>query len=289
VLHLTTRGFAAWGFDFRFESDDAVLVDVVARCYRDLPEGRGDVVLSARTMAGSAGFDVTIELDDRTVDECGSGRVRGDVLELLCWEVNRRARQSMVDRVVLHAAVVGGPLGAIALCGTSHSGKSTLATAAAMRGWAHLSDDLGMVAVAEMSVTPYARPIMVRSGGRMHLGTVPTPPTEHLEFFGDDWFTPASELGAVIRHEPVPLVAVGFLTWAGTATLERLSRAQTLHDLALHSATLTAHGATGFEELTRIATVVPGYRVGLGATHDVLDLLAPLVGSVARYSDGRHV
>jgi len=290
VLHVTSRGFAAWVFKFRFESNDALLVDVVERCYRDLPEASRPVhMMRAVRPEGEDGFSVTIESPDGSVEECGAGRGRSSVLELICWEVNRRARQSAANQVVLHAAVFGGPLGAVAMCGSSQSGKSTLATAAALRGWRHLSDDLGLVNLDDMSVTPYARPIMVRPGGRSHLQTVPPPPAEHLEFFPDDWFVPASELGAVIDHQPLPLVAIGFLSWADAATLVPLSRAQTLHDLVLHSATLAAQGAAGFAELTRVAEAVPGYRVGLGSAGDVLDLVAPLVGGIARYSERRHV
>ena len=244
--------------------------------------------MSAVRQGDEEGFRVTIETHDGDVEECGAGRLRSSVLELLCWEVNRRARQSAAQNVVLHAAVFGGPLGAVALCGSSQSGKSTLAAAAAMRGWRLLSDDLGLISLDDMTITPYARPIMVRPGGRAHLSALTSPPATHLEFFPEDWFVPASELGAVIDHRPLPLVAVGFLTWADTA-LGPLSRANTLHDLTLHSATVAAQGAKGFAELTRVATEVPGYRVGLGAASDVLDLLAPLVGSVARYSEPRHV
>lgn len=287
---MTSRGFAAWGFAFTFESNDALLVEVIDRCYGDLPAIAGAThVMRAERADGEPGFRLTIEAPDGVVEECGAGRLRSSILELICWEVNRRARRSAANDVALHAAVIGGPLGAIALCGSSGSGKSTLATAAAMRGWRHLSDDLGLIDLATMTVTPYARPIMVRAGGRAHLATVPPPPAEHLEFFPDEWFVPASELGAVIDHQPAPLLAVGFLTWDDSATMTPLSRANTLHDLVLHSATVAAQGAHGFKELTRVAEIVPGYRVGLGAAHDVLDLLAPLVGGAARYSDGRHV
>ena len=281
MLHVTPCGYAALGFSFRFESTDALLVSVVERCYRDLPTvDEPGHVLRAVQQDDEQGFCVTLEFADGRVEDCGAGWLRQSVLELICWEVNRRARRCVSDRVVLHAAVFGGPRGAVAMCGSSHSGKSTLATAAAMRGWRHLSDDLGMVNIEDMTITPYARPIMVRPGGRAHVGGVAKPPPEHLEFFGEDWFVPASELGATLSHTPAPLVAIGFLTWGDAAILEPLTRARTLHDLVLHSATLAAQGASGFAELTRVATAVPGYRVGLGSASDVLDLVAPLVGGV---------
>lgn len=280
MLHLSTRGVAAWGFCFRFESTDELLRDVVARCYRDLPKATGPLhVLHAVHVGDDRRFDVTIEAPDGTIERCGDGRSGAAVLELVCWEVNRRATQSAATRAALHAAVLGGPLGAIALCGPSRSGKSTLAAAAARRGWHHLSDDMGLLDVEALTITPYARPIMLRPGGRDKLGAVPRPPAAHMEFMGDEWFTPAGELGAVISPVPQPLVAVGFLEWQDGAVLEPLSRARTLHDLLLHSATLAMQGPEGFAQLERVASVVPGFRVGLGAPDDVLDLLAPLVGA----------
>lgn len=284
MLHLSPRGYAAWGFHFRFESDDPLLVAVVARLYTDLPAA-GTAVHVVRAHAdGSVDptYRVSIETPDGEVQECGEGRARDAVLELLCWEVNRRALLSAADEVVLHAAVVAGADGAIALCADSQGGKSTLAAAAARRGWRHLSDDMCLVDVERMTATPYARPLMLRAGGRAHLGVVAAPPRDHLAFFPDEWFVPASELGAQVGDQAVPLVAIGFLEWQPTAGLQPLSPAQTLHDLTLHSATVARQGAVGFGRLERVARAVPGFRVGLGAADSVLDLLAGLLRPTAQ-------
>ncbi|MDP2292804.1 MAG: hypothetical protein Q8M22_16570 [Actinomycetota bacterium] len=290
---MSTRGLAAWGFGFRFESDDQLLADVVARCYRDLPRctDAPHVLRAARAPHG-VGFRVSVESPDGSVEECGDGRARDAVLELLHWEINRRALRSVADRTVLHAVVIGGPAGAVALCGPSHSGKSTLAAAAALRGWRHLSDDMGLIDTGlidagladtgladtrRVTVAPYARPIMVRLGGRGLLGAAVDPPAEHRQFFGDEWFLPASDLGAVVGPDPVPLVGVGFLEWQPAASLAPMSRAEALHDLTLHCATVAARGAAGFSELARVAASVPSFRVGLGTPSDALDLLEPLI------------
>lgn len=278
MLHLSNRGFAAWGFCFRFQTDDPLLADLVAHCYRDLPDtANHSHVLSAVRAPHGVGFRVTVESIDGTREECGDGRPRNAVLELLHWEVNRRALHSVADRTVVHAAVIGGPTGAVALCGPSHSGKSTLAAAAARRGWRHLSDDMGLVDIEQLTIAPYARPIMLRPGGRTVLGSSVEPPAEHLQFFGDEWFVPASDLGAVVEPDAAPLLAVGFLEWQPVASLTPISRAQTLHDLTLHCATVAARGEAGFRNLARVAASVPGFRIGLGGTAEVLDLLAPLI------------
>ncbi|MEQ1702228.1 MAG: hypothetical protein ABMA25_19115, partial [Ilumatobacteraceae bacterium] len=226
MLHLTPRGCAAWGFHFRFDSNDPVLSEVVARLYRDLPDATGAVHVLRADRSGptdSPAYRVTIEAPDGSVEECGDGRARDAVLELLCWEVNRRALLSAADEVVLHSAVFGTADGAIAVCADSQGGKSTLAAASARRGWRHLSDDMALIDVEHATVTPYARPLMLRAGGRAHLAPLTPPPAEHLAFFPDEWFMPASELGAVVGPDAVPLVAIGFLEWQPSASLEALS------------------------------------------------------------------
>ncbi|MDO8391352.1 MAG: hypothetical protein Q7V57_12785 [Actinomycetota bacterium] len=277
MLHLT-RAVAAWGFEFQFASDDAVLAELVEHCYRDLPAATGGRPATLRADRVGAVYDLSIERADLPVEVCSEGRSAPALFELLVWEVNRRARASVADRTVLHAAVFGGAAGAVVLCGSSGSGKSTLSAAAAGRGWRHFSDDLGLVDVEHRTVTPYARPIMLRAGGRQHLGDVLVD-DRYRQFFVDEWFVPASALGATTAPGPRALVAVGVLGWGATAGIEPLSRARTLLALTEHSATLADRGAAGFDELARLAQRVPGYSVTLGTTADVLDLLAPLVGA----------
>ena len=281
MLHLSSAR-AAWGFGFEFETDDEALAHVMARAYRDLPTADGPVAtLSAmrHEADGHVGYLVTLRHPDGTVEPCGDGRGPQQVLELICWEINRRARLSAAERTVLHAVAVGGPRGAVVLCGESHSGKSTLAAAAAAQGWRHLSDDLALIDVPALTVAPYARPVMLRAGGRAHLHRTIQVPTEHAAFFGDEWFVPASDLGATIVLEPLPLVAVCLLQWGDHAALRPLSRAELLHGMLLHSATVAARGEAGFDELVQLAHTVPGQRLVLGGAHDALRLLAPLVGA----------
>lgn len=275
----TGRAYQALGFAFRFESDDDLLAEVVRRCYSDMPAASTSPhVLRASLRDDGLSYRVMLTSPDGTTEFCGEGTTRSTVLELLCWEINRRATRSVRAWPVVHAGVIGGPLGAIVVCGQSQSGKSTLTAAAARRGWHHLSDDLGPVDVQSMTVTPFPRPMMLRPGGREHLGQPMVPPDSHVQFFSDEWFVPASELGATVMAAPQSLVAVVVLEWRDQAVLEPLSRAQTLHGLAVNSATLKGQGASGFADLERIVMSVPGYRLGLGTADDALDLLSPLVG-----------
>lgn len=274
-----SRTFAAQQFCFQFRSDDSTLARLVEWCYRDLPEGDAPSAVFSATRAAPDRYDLALHQPDGSVASCGAGRDGAGLLELVAWEVNGRARATRADGTVVHAAVFAGARGAVAVCGDSGAGKSTLAAAAARRGWWHLSDDLAFVDVDALTVTPYARPVMLRAGGRRLLGIHPDLPEGTERFYGDDWFVPASALGAAISHEPRPLVAVALLTWGEQAAIEPLSRAHTLHGLTVHSATLAQRGRAGFDDLVRVAEVVPGHTLALGGPDDVLDLLGPLVGA----------
>lgn len=281
MLHLT-RAVAAWGFTFQFASDDARLVELVGHCYCDLPPAVGEHSSFRADRNGDGAYDLSLSHPDGSVELCSSGRSGQALIELLVWEVNRRARASMDDRTVLHAAVIGGPAGVVMLCGGSGAGKSTLCAAAALRGWQHLSDDLALVDVEHLAVVPYARPLMMRRGGRTALGLTAVTHPEWTDFQGDDWFLPASELGAEVVRDERPLVAVCVLRPSAPASIAPLNGARTLQAMTEHSATLAARGGPGFDDLVRVAERVPGYSVVRGEAADVLDLLTPLVGQVAR-------
>ena len=167
----------------------------------------------------------------------------------------------------------------MSLCGQSHSGKSTIAAAAAQLGWRHLSDDLGPIDADTLCVHPYARPVMLRAGGRKYLDNLPILPHDYRQFFGDDWFIAASELGATAVLEPVPLVAVVFLEWGDVAALESISKAATLHKLVLNSTTLAHVGEPVFRGLERVAAHIPGYHLRFGHVSEAIELIRPLVGA----------
>lgn len=284
-----SAGHRAWGFEFEFNSDDAMLAEAVAYCFGDLPscqDAAASFQVATRHVAGRVVYDLALRGPDGAARSCGEGIGRDKVLTLLAWEVNGRARASRGDATVLHAAVIGGTGGAVAVCGQSCSGKSTLAAAAARRGWTHLSDDLALVALHPAGsaaappyvVHPYARPLMVRAASR-NLVEVPAPPPGLEEFFTDDVFVPASALGAHLVADPQPLRALVFLDPAGGgAPGGTVSRADTLYRLTMHSATLQHRGADGFDDLRRLAEAVPGRTLHRSELDSMLAELAPLVG-----------
>lgn len=284
-----TAGRRAWGFEFRFVSDDEALLAHFDWCFGDMPR----VAVAEHVVSGMCHgraeseddvvrYDVSLVRSGEPIEDCGQGWPQREVMSLLAAVVNGQARRSASDGTVLHAAVFGGPSGVVVLCGDTGAGKSTISAAAARRGWWHLSDDLALVDVSHGAVTPYPRPLMLRAGSQDVLGGMPewsaASPAGHERFTAVDRFVPASALGAVIPSGPQPLVALGFLQRGPQAAVQPLRRAQTLHALTVHSANLPDRGAAEFDELVRLAEAVEGFTVTVADPDETLDLLAPLVG-----------
>jgi len=273
-----SRPVAAWGFPFQAESNDDALVRLIDWCYGDLPDATGPASCFEVMQRADQRYSVAWRDVDGSVVPCGDGRALDSVMELLTWEVNRRVMRSAGAGVVVHGAAFAGPLGAVVLTAPSECGKSTLAAAAAQRGWVHLGDDVVLIDGARREVYPFARPIMLRPGGRELLGVMPALVAAHAPFMADEWYVPASALGAAVVHGAVPLVAVGVLVRGGGAGLAPLSAAAALHALAQQSPSLAHAPAAAFAELERLARTVPAVEATLGAPHAVLDLLAPMLG-----------
>jgi hypothetical protein len=223
-------------------------------------------------------FEVSVVAPDGEAEVCARNRMVDDVLALIFWEVNRRALRSMEAATVIHAGVVAGPVGALALCADTLGGRSTLCAAAARVGWTYLSDDIGAVDTVTMHVAPFARPVALREGGLRLLDGAPVVPDEERGYLAGQWFIPASALGARVADAPLPLVAAVFLVRGGVVTLEPVSPARTLHGLVQQSARVRERGASELAALERIARSVPGYRLTLGPPAAALGVLASLVG-----------
>ncbi len=94
-------------------------------------------------------------------------------LEVLLWDVAGRTVRNRGDRVILHSAVMRAPGGAVLLLpGPSGSGKSTTAYGLSKAGWDYLSDEFAVLDPATFAVTPFRRPIGLKTGTRRLLPQV---------------------------------------------------------------------------------------------------------------------
>lgn len=261
---------------------DGVLVSTIDRLLAGLPDADADAVPDEIVVAvGEGGWVVHRHESDGTSEHIGTGPTVGHVLDVVSWALNRTARASAgVDVPVLHAAAVVGRAGAAILCAASGTGKSTLAAAAACRGWTLASDDLAPILTAsDPEVVPYPRPVTLRPGGRDVLaGRLPA----HLaaaESAAGSWYVAPGDLGAVAPDRPVVLCHVVAVERGRAPSLTPLSRAATLHALATHCVTLADDPSGHLHRLEQVARVVPGSRLVVDPELRALDLVAEVIGA----------
>lgn len=260
------------------DCDDDALAARIDDCLGDLPIGdRADATIVVR--ADGSGHRLALETTDGSIEDLGTTRTDDQTLRLVAWVLSRQARRSVQHLAVLHAAVLAGPRGAVVLCGGTHTGKSTLTVAGVVDGLEYLSDDMAVVDVDALTVEPFARPIMMREGGRQLLsGRVALPgPLTSEDFSGDETFVVAGSLGRVAAG-PRPVVALALLGRSDEPTLSPLSRAEMLQALVSHCVTLDTGGAALFAELARLAATCPGWSVAVDPEMRIVDDLVELVG-----------
>jgi hypothetical protein len=279
--------YRALGFEFGLETDDPVLCRALERCHADLAaptaSARSVPVINAELRAeddqGERRYHVALRWPDGRIDICEDLVVRSHVVDVIAWELNRRATEADGGVPVLHASVFAGTRGAVAVCGASHHGKSTMAAAAALAGYTYLSDDLAPIDLESLTVRPYPRPLMLRPGGREHLSGLPSMPADEEAFFPVDWYYGPREVAAHVATAPVPLVALVFTRWADESTLEPLTRAACLYGLLHASTNLAGQGAAGFRDLEALAERIPGYDAGCAEVAEVVAALADVIGA----------
>lgn len=124
----------------------------------------------------------------------------------------------------VHAGVVGGASGAIAIPAVSGAGKSTLTAACVRLGLTYLSDEALVVAWDTGEVLGYPKWLSLSSWSAEHVGLAP--------FVEPERAFSARELGAVVETGPVPLAHVVLPRRAsGEARLTPISRARAANEL----------------------------------------------------------
>lgn len=174
----------------------------------------------------------------------------------------------------LHASAVAGPSGAIALCGRSHSGKSTLAYALSSHGATHIADD-GVVVEATAN-GPVVWPMPFRARLR----------PEARAHFPEAALDGADEPGAAI-----PLTGVFVLAQSPDLPMpmriERIPATHAFSTLVTHAHCFNPTDPDEVRRLvdtyTRIADAVPviaiTYRPGLATSLDALmAVVRPAIG-----------
>ncbi len=316
-----TRVFDAHGFIFRIESPidevvalfDDLLVDMVAASAEASPadappvhrfdirpadptNGTGDISSSQASDTETETDLLVVLLDGEAIYPTLRA---GNLTSHLLMEVNRRATQSSTRSgfVPLHAASVSGVDGTVLFPGTSHSGKTTVATAMAVKFGDRVrfvADEVSALDPADLSIARYGKPVALRAASVELLSAdVARLRAPAGRFQHDERFVPPSALGGASRAGsgeasktmPLPVAAVVFPRFGqrtqpagpGDAQLTPLSRGATLERLMQSVLGEGAISAATFNELARVAASAPGYELNYEHLPDVLGELAALI------------
>jgi hypothetical protein len=182
----------------------------------------------------------------------------------------------------MHGTAVETPAGAVALCGRSHAGKTTLTYALFRSGYRVLADDGLVVDPTGADGSPAVQPIpfalMIREGSAEHFGTAVR---ERVHVAGE---------GPVLTVPPVPLAAVVLVNRVEGATvaLEPLAKAEAYTSLLGRSYVFSFDDPVRKRALVsayaRFANTVPVYRLtypdGLDAIDTAVSAIEGLVESL---------
>lgn len=182
-----------------------------------------------------------------------------------------------VSLFLLHAGAAVKRGRAIVLPGAQESGKSTLTTLLAARGWSVISDDIAAIDVARMRVAPYPRHMLIRpqtlarnpgAGRGVRL-------VRMLDAYGELVHV-AQPLRRARSHADVVLIA--FPGWAqdGATSVVPLSRGQAAASLMDNSVNLRLLGAAGVLLAAQVSRRVPAYRLSTVDPEAAIDRLEQL-------------
>ena len=204
-------GAVAIGFGARqvvVQSDRPEVLSGVAAAFDAMLESpRGDAVGRLAVAHREGRYEVSGKWEP--AEEDGS---LPDALRSLRYQVALYLMHARRDLLWLHAGAVAGGSGAILFVGPGASGKSTLSTALAARGWQYCGDDVVALDRATGAVIPFpVAPTVRKAAPRPDLAP------EELAALGRAKVTLDA---ASVRREPARVVGVVFPAYLGGVAAE---------------------------------------------------------------------
>lgn len=93
-----------------------------------------------------------------------------DLLRMMIDQELQFALSHACGLIFVHAGCVASGQRGVLLCGPTHSGKTTLSTALALKGYDFLTDDTTCLVFKDGTLLPYPSRFRLRNGGRLLLG-----------------------------------------------------------------------------------------------------------------------
>lgn len=289
---LADRGVA---FDFglarvRIRSDHAPLAGSLAEVYGAFPweeaQGFFDVTATLRRRRGWRSIvrpQVEFVVDGERPFEPFPADT---ALPLLEWGLNFHIAQRAQHVLLLHAGVVERGGRAVLLPALPGSGKSTLVAGLACSGWRLLSDEFGVIDLAEGRCRPALRPVALKNESidviRVAAPHAVIGATYPRTRKGDVAHLAPDAVAVAGRHtsaQPAAVVFPKFVRGAPTA-LEPLPGAKAFAKLAANSFNYSLLGPDAFLALRRLLSRVDAYRLQFGTLQAGIDAIEALHGRV---------
>ena len=173
--------------------------------------------------------------------------------------------------LTVHAGVVATANRAIALPAVSGAGKSTLVAACLLAGFEYLSDEALHVGPGGHAV-PYPRPLGLSDDSAARLSVA-----DRGVSAGDERLIAPEDLGVVAKEPALVRHVVALDRRAGsTASLERMTEADTVHLLLTHSFNHYLAPQEAMAAAARIAAGAGAWRLSYGEAVEAAGLLSSL-------------
>ena len=192
------------------------------------------------------------------------------------WELHRAVHDQVRDFVLLHAGAVARDQQALLMPAETSSGKSSLTLGLLESGSSYLSDDLAPLDPVTQRVYPFPKRIkLIPDALEFFPGLEERLGDRDLPFRQFERFIRPEDVGADVA-EPAGVRWIVFPTseFEGPPTLEPITKAESMKELAANCLNLYRFGEAGVVFLSRIAKDADAFRLRGGSLRERIALLS---------------
>jgi hypothetical protein len=247
------------GYTFALEGDDPLLREVAAELYSGAPAEGGRPW--ARFVCGRLKQGFVLRRRGRILARAAT---LGGFFQEAEWALTLEVLRRLGGFFQVHAGTVARQGRAWLLAGPPESGKTSLALALALRGWALFGDEIALIDAPSLKAWACRRDLILRPGTRAllrpEMGQVP----DFKWADGDCYFSP--RLVGPAPEEPAELAGLVFpaLRRGAGAGREPLGRAEAARRLLEQAMNLGDWGAKGVELVGRLVEGCPAMELVFG-------------------------
>lgn len=242
-------------------NDEGLLKDVVYVTTTILPTGYREIPYAdcehffdfAQNDGGKCTLTIRLRQLDPVSSTMTGESARGDLLGWYYNQLHLAIGAFAVDRVFLHAAVVGWNGRAIILPGSQFTGKTTLAVELLKLGATYMSDEYALID-AEGLIHPFPKSLSIRGVVDENIQTDVS----------------AGDLGVVTESEALPPLAVFLVEYEPQAAFEpeRLGVADGIMALVSHTVSMRTRPAESLKYLNSLAGKAVMFRSKRGEAQE---------------------